>query len=177
MRILTEITVVTALAITGAGTEVALSAVHYDPTSPAGKEYALPLNAARSTGAAGGAKSQDPTGSRSPRAPGTGALFGAGVTPAPRHGTAAHRGVPTSPGGTPSPPDAAASGGASGDRAAGFPTGDGRGARRVRSQAPGSGLLIGGGAIVAVLSLAGLTALGLRRGAGTRSRSEIPRAG
>lgn len=47
--------------------------VHFDPDSPAGKEYALPLDQAREE-AAGVGKSDGPAGEKAP-------LFGEGVTP------------------------------------------------------------------------------------------------
>ena len=77
------------LCLSAAGAPAALAlepGVHVDPESPAAKEYALPLNQARETGAAG--------------SEGTGtALFGAGIKP-PRSGGGA--GVGRVRGGAPS---------------------------------------------------------------------------
>src|SRR3954453_2646479 len=63
--------------------------VTYDPGSPAGKEYQLPLNAARGTGGGGGGSSVSQTGSGPSAAAGSraaagasGVLFGAGIAPA-----------------------------------------------------------------------------------------------
>jgi hypothetical protein len=61
-----------------AGPSAAQPGVHVDPGSPAGKEYALPLDQARRDGGSAGAghKSQS----------GRSALFGEGIKPSPGHG-------------------------------------------------------------------------------------------
>jgi hypothetical protein len=63
----------------------------YDPGSPAGKEYALPLNAARSQGGGGGHSGAVP-------------LFGAGVKPVASSAAKARSGSSTGGGGKRRPP-------------------------------------------------------------------------
>lgn len=61
--------------------------VHVDPGSPAGKEYAIPVDSARSVGATHPRSHQSVTPSAGPAAPSP-SQFGAGITPAapaPRH--------------------------------------------------------------------------------------------
>ena len=91
------VAVVVALAgLTAAsGTAVAAQAPSYQPDSPAGTEYAIPLNEARKTGSAsdnssaeGGSSAQ--TG-RSASGDGDEALFGEGIAPAKRSSGAAGR--------------------------------------------------------------------------------------
>lgn len=86
--------------------QAASSGVHVDPNSPAGKEYAIPLNAVRSQD--GGSAPVRPTPAAAPTRPGTSVpaaptsaatdsrLFGAGISPAPAaHRPAAHAKAPT----------------------------------------------------------------------------------
>src|SRR5689334_4903960 len=77
------------------GTAHATQGVHVDPNSPAGVEYALPLDSARNAGG-GGSRSHHPAGggagtgsntsggSGASGATGGSALFGAGIRPAAR---------------------------------------------------------------------------------------------
>jgi hypothetical protein len=78
------------------GTAVAAQAPSYQPDSPAGTEYAIPLNEARKTGSASrgssaeGGSSAAQTG-RSASGDGDEALFGEGIAPAKRSSGAAGR--------------------------------------------------------------------------------------
>ncbi len=64
--------------------------VHYDPNSPAGKQYVIPLRGARQQGAAG-VSSRGDGGASGPAAdPGGAPLFGVGITPRPSAGSRAH---------------------------------------------------------------------------------------
>jgi hypothetical protein len=133
--------------------------VHIDPGSPAAKEYALPLNQARQTGA--------PSPSSQPGGEGT--LFGAGIKPPGSGGPGA---TGTGPRGGHSP---AARGGQAGGTTggAGAPAGGATGTsdatlsvaalRAAREQGPtGDGsllALLGGGVVVLVLGGFGGTVL------------------
>jgi hypothetical protein len=119
--------------------------VHVDPGSPAAKEYALPINQARQTGAAPGQASS-----------GSAALFGAGIKP-PGSGGSGQGG---SRGGR--PPSSArhdASGTASSSPGAPLPA-IVRQASRAQNASSGSGsmlALLGGGAAILILGAFGGT--------------------
>jgi hypothetical protein len=78
-RLLVRTAAATALAVAALGTPAAATppGVHVDPNSPAGKEYAIPLAAARDLGGGSGG-SNGPAASRP--------LFGAGIMPRTRSG-------------------------------------------------------------------------------------------
>jgi len=139
------------LALLAPATAQAQQGVHVDPSSPAGKEYAIPLDQARRQ--AGGAHSAG-------GASGRPTLFGAGVTPASKHQPGSASPSPGSlnhPGGAGSSPlPAAASGGPASIVLSGHPAGGGAGG--------GSGptLAIVGGGLIVLLG-GGLAGLFLRR--------------
>jgi hypothetical protein len=63
--------------LTAAGGAAAEKGVHFDPNSPAGKEYALPLDQARNEASGGGGPEEAGSGTESGEAA---PLFGAGVS-------------------------------------------------------------------------------------------------
>jgi hypothetical protein len=125
---------------------LAQSGVHVDPGSPAGKEYALPLDQARRDAGGGGGRQSGQPGSSSS---GSAALFGQGIKPVRSAGGKAKGSAPGS--------DAQGSG-KSGSRS-------GAAARlsATTGTTGGSPLLVDGGIALAVLLAAGAFALGLRR--------------
>jgi hypothetical protein len=139
----------TATAQAGTGLE---PGVHIDPGSPAAKEYALPLNQARQSGA----------GSSSSRSS-SGALFGAGIKP-PGSGGSPHSGSgarDTAAGGRGLPSKAGAAT-ASGSQSA-LPSAVLRASSSRASSGNGGSILalLGGG--VAILVLGGLGGMVLKR--------------
>jgi hypothetical protein len=119
---------IAALAGVGAAPAIA-GGVHFDPTSPAGKEYALPLAQARNEAIGGGREG----GSEQP-AP----LYGAGVSGGGTPG--GEPGAGTGNGGSP-PGAAGRRGGGGGSSATGGAPGvsqDGRGVASATKAAPGS---------------------------------------
>ncbi|HLB21607.1 MAG TPA: hypothetical protein VK605_05820 [Solirubrobacteraceae bacterium] len=119
--------------------------VHVDPGSPAAKEYALPLNQARRTGAqsTGSSSSETPFGAGI-KPPDSGGSNGGGAT----HGSGAARGAPRSGQGT----------GAAGAQ---LPPAVQRAVDAQRSSGGGGSLpvLIGGGVAILVLGAFGGTVL------------------
>jgi hypothetical protein len=122
--------------------------VHVDPGSPAAKEYALPLNQARQTGAPSQSSSE-------------GTLFGAGIKPPGSGGSAGgsggRRGTPSSPAGGVSAPNGPAGSGQQPPLAQAI-------LRAARAQGSGSGdgsilALVGGGVAILVLGGFGGTVL------------------
>ncbi|MGC1165450.1 MAG: hypothetical protein WA862_05015 [Solirubrobacterales bacterium] len=67
------VVLVTLIGLASSGPATAADEVHFDPDSPAGKEYALPLDQAREE-ATGGGKADEDSAAGAP-------LFGAGVSP------------------------------------------------------------------------------------------------
>jgi hypothetical protein len=144
---------VVALALSGVvccpGVAAALEpGVHVDPGSPAAKEYALPLNQARRTGAPSQSSSE-------------GTLFGAGIKPPASGGSAggsgARRDTPSSPGGGVSAPNTPAGSAQQPPLAQAI-------LRAARAQGSGSGdgstfALVGGGVAILVLGGFGGTVL------------------
>ena len=141
--------------------------VQVDPDSPAGVEYQLPLDQARSDGAAGGGGGSGPGSGGGSGGPVP--LFGAGI---------ARDGSQSSGGGGEAAPDGGIRGGAgqSGDRAdrgaTGAGGGDGAGSGAVATGDGGgwTGLILGGIAL-AVVVLGGALGLALRRGLRTTPAS------
>jgi hypothetical protein len=128
--------------------------VHVDPGSPAGKEYAIPLESARREGAGGGAQgSGDKSGTGSGNKGASGSsppLFGAGISQAKRHssGGGGKNGGSGGSGGGDAAPNAAKSVAARAD--------DG-----------GSASLRTAGIAALVLLVGGALGLGLRRALGS----------
>jgi hypothetical protein len=133
--------------------------VHADPGSPAAKEYALPLTQARRTGSGGSSHNG-------------GGLFGAGIGPARRGGSAAQAPASQAPGRhtrrSAGRDSAASAASGSADRAgAGLPAAVSS-ASRTSASARGDGstlALLGGGVAVLALGALGGTVLRGRRSA------------
>jgi hypothetical protein len=139
--------------------------VHFDPDSPAGKEYALPLDQARNE-ATGESGSKRRPGDRAP-------LFGAGVTrddAAGSGGVADGRGDggdgPSSQGAAGG--DAPADGGATGDEGGSPGKARGAGLASVDAEYPGSSEL---GLVVAILAAGACLGLAIRGLSRARSAS------
>jgi hypothetical protein len=138
--------------------------VHFDPNSPAGKEYALPLDQARNE-ASGNAGAEGTGGSREASGE-SAALFGAGVPgdPAPgsqgagEHGTGRHGSGGSDAGGGAAPAQPEPGGHS-----------DTGGIRAISAGGDSYSWTTGAGLVLAILVLGGLLGLGLRGLQRTRS--------
>jgi hypothetical protein len=137
-----------ALWVASAGLAFAEKGVHFDPDSPAGKEYALPLDQARDEATGGG----NPEGTGREEESGESApLFGEGLSRGPGE-AAAVRGSGGTEGGDEPPP-----GGPGGDRGPGeIDTGGGVGAAATLGYDDDGYSLLSGALLVIVIALLGV---------------------